>query len=182
MLRPEQVVDDLDGGEGRYRYFDEHGIPSRHRAVPQARQLHGPQRSALLRLLRDESRLRIGPLPQIEAASEVVFQAACDVDGVEVRGPGRQFFLSGGDLRRLDNLERLASVGLGNPERSPARFAFVADHAADADRPVEHVAQVSRLPLGRHIAERGREFPAQLLGDERRDLVRILGDSPVRFS
>ena len=37
VLRPEQVVDDLDGGEGRYRHFDEHGIPSRHRAVPQAR-------------------------------------------------------------------------------------------------------------------------------------------------
>ena len=43
MLRPQQVEDDLHGREGRDGNVDEHGVPVRHRTVPQSGQLLRPQ-------------------------------------------------------------------------------------------------------------------------------------------
>ena len=55
--------------------------------------------------------------------------------------------------------KRLGAVGVPDPEGPAARLALVADHAADADRTVQHGAQQRRIVVG-------GELHAELFFDE----------------
>ena len=76
-----------------------------------------------------------------------------------MRGRLHQRQVVGRNLARLGDLQRLGAVGISDPERPAARLALVADHAADADRTVQHGAQQRRIVVG-------GELHAKLFFDE----------------
>ena len=145
MLRPQQVEDDFHRRERRDGDVDEHGVPVRHRTVPQPRQLLRPQLAAGIGFRRDETRLRIGIPPQVEFLAPHVAHAADQIDRIEVGGPLHERPVGGCDLARLGDLERFGAVVVDRPEGAAARLALVAYHAAQADGTVEDGAQHGRV-------------------------------------
>ena len=113
----------------------ESGEPVGHCAVPQARKLEGLEFASLIALGADEAGLWVDVLQEVELLALVVAQAADEVNRVEMRRCGHH--LRVGDLHALQNLQGGASVRGADYERTSARLAFVAYHAADAKRPVK---------------------------------------------
>ena len=83
-----------------------------------------------------------------------------------MRGRPHQRQIVGRDLARLGDLKRLRAVGVPDPERAAARLTLVADHAADADRTVQHGAQQRRIVIG-------GEFHAEPLLDKSGDRLQL---------
>ena len=77
-----------------------------------------------------------------------------------------QRLVGGCDLARLGDLERLRAIGVRSPERAASRLAFIANHAADTGRTVEHGAQQGRIVVG-------GQFDAQTLFDELHDRLQL---------
>ena len=171
MCRSQQVRDHLDRVEGFERDFHEKGVPVAHRAVPQAGKLQRLEFAALEALGADEASFGVHVFEQVELASPVVFQAADQVHRVEVRGTGHRRHRAGVllvDLDALQDLERGGAVLAGDDVGAAAGLAFVADHAADADRAVELRAEhVHALRL----AVRKRELDAEFLVQEVLDFI-----------
>ena len=72
MCFPEQVQDYLDGVEGLDRDLDEEGVPVGHGAVPETRELEGPQFAALVTLGADETGFGIHMLQEMHRTVEAL--------------------------------------------------------------------------------------------------------------
>ena len=149
----QQVVDGLDGVEGSSGHFDEHRIPVRHGAVPEAGEFESLDLHALAALLGDKSCGVVNEVGEIEFLTAIVLDGADEVDGIEVCGVTHhldRLLRFGVDLCRLQDLGRDGAVGVLAEEWSAAGLTFVAHHAADACRAVEFGEDIFGLPLRGH--------------------------------
>ena len=142
MNGTKEVHHSLDGGEGNDRHLDEEGEPFSHCAIPETGKLHARDIDTIDALMSLETSLGVDELGKVVTFAVAVFEAAEEVNGVEV-GASCDNLL---DIRiveihlcALDDLEREDSVLAFDPERTAARFAFILDHAADAERAVEEL-------------------------------------------
>lgn len=145
MFKTEQVEHGFHRREGGEGHFGEDGNPVCHGAVPQSRQLLHADVLSFVRLVGDESLGGVDEFLEVEFLALVVLYAADEVYRIEVGGGIEDvllFRLLEVDLRRFGNHEAGAAVLAFHPEGTAARFAFVLDHAADADGAVEQVPQV----------------------------------------
>ena len=170
----EKIQNHLDRIEGFKRNFHEEGVPVAHRTVPKSRKLKGFELSALETLRADETGFRIHMLQQIEFAALVVAQAAHEIHGVEMRRVGHRFHCALVLLVDLDTFQDLEGGGAilpGNDVRTAAGLAFVADHAANADRTVQlRAEQFHTLGLAACQRQLDTEFLVQEILDFVADL------------
>ena len=76
MRRPQQVVDFLDGVECGRRHVNEYCVPVAHGSVPETWKLKRYQIAAVNAFLRDETRLAVDELGEVEFTSLIVFESA----------------------------------------------------------------------------------------------------------
>ena len=142
MLRTKQIVDGLNGIEGRKRHFHHDGTPVAHRSIPKARQLQSFQFLAIFALVGDEASCRVNEVGQIELLSLIVSNCADEVNGIEVSALREHLHVLGivlVNLAAFEDLQRDAAIGIVSEERTASRFADVLHNATNANRTIKQI-------------------------------------------
>ena len=112
MLIAQQVVYGLNWVERLNGHFSKHGVPTRHRTIPEAGQFERLQFASVFGFLRDEARKRIYIILQAETLTLVIFDSANEIHRIEMSSLLHQVGV--GNLYGLEDLilyGSLPSVG-----------------------------------------------------------------------
>ena len=173
VLRTKQIVDSLDGIEGRERHFHHNGTPVAHRPIPKARQLQSFQFLAIFALVGDEARSRVNEVGKVELLSLIVSNCADEINRIEMRALREHLHILGivlVNLAALEDLQRDAAIGIVSEERTASRFADILHNTANANRSVQLVPQeemqvgILQILQARHIAAKRMTDKANHLG------------------
>ena len=167
MLGTKQVVNRLNWIECFDRDFDKDCIPIAHCTVPETGELEGTQFASALRLGRDESRLGINVLEEVEGLAVLIAYCTNQIYGIEVGCTLHNFHrhrVLGINLDTFQNLGLEGAVGTLSDIWTASGLALILHHTADSQRPVEfgldidsEFAVFKQLGVGILHAERSLE-------------------------